>query len=76
MGEREERDIAAIKARVAETRKQLESGAPEVLIGGQFTSEQLGLRVVWADAHGHLWRDDGDRLTNIGAVPLPGWCQK
>lgn len=69
MGERERADLALIKERQAEIRRMIERGAPTVPINSSFTSQQLGLRPVWADDHGHLWRDDGDRLTLIPVVP-------
>lgn len=65
MGEREDADLAAVKARVQAIRDQIYIGVGSVE-AGQYPPAQLGLRPVYADIHGRLWRDDGDKYTRIG----------
>lgn len=65
MGEREDADIAAVKARVQDIRDRIYIGVPEVVALG-YPPAQLGLRPVYCDEWGRLWRDDGDKYTRIG----------
>ena len=63
--ERSAQDIAAIKARVQAIRDLIYAGAWQV-DGGRYPPAQVGLRPVYCDQWGKLWRDDGDKYTRIG----------
>lgn len=62
--ERALRDMAAIKAREGIVRDAIRRGEREVKVS-PFAPMQLGMRSVYADQWGRLWRDDGDRYVML-----------